>query len=59
MAEITAKRSLARRTQQTREATLLGLEQLFDLWVQQYDKLAEEDKKLLPLRPVYYLAPAE
>jgi len=59
MAEMTAKRSLAERTQQTREATLLGLEQLFDLWVQHYDKIAEEDKKLLPLRPVYYLAPAE
>jgi len=47
------------RTQEKRKVTLLGLEQLFDLWVQHYAKLAEEDKKLLPLRPVYYLAPAE
>jgi len=47
------------RTQEKRKVTLLGLEQLFDLWVQHYDKIAEEDKKLLPLRPVYYLAPAE
>jgi len=47
------------RTQETRKVMLLGLEQLFDLWVQHYGKIAEEDKKLLPLRPVYYLAPVE
>jgi restriction system protein len=47
------------RTQENRKVTLLGLERLFDLWVQHYDKIAEEDKKLLPLRPVYYLAPSE
>lgn len=47
------------RTQEKRKVTLLGLDQLFDLWVQHYDKIAEEDKKRLPLRPVYYLAPSE
>jgi len=47
------------RAQERRKVTLLDLEKLFDLWVQHYDKIAEEDKKLLPLRPVYYLAPAE
>jgi len=47
------------RTQEKRKVTLLDLEKLFDLWVKHYDKVAEEDKKLLPLRPVYYLAPAE
>ena len=47
------------RTQETRKVMLLGLEQLFDIWVQYYGKSAEEDKKLLPLRPVYYLAPVE
>ena len=45
------------RTQEKRKVTLLDLEKLFDLWVKHYDKVAEEDKKLLPLRPVYYLAP--
>jgi restriction system protein len=47
------------RTQETRKVTLLDLEKLFDLWVQHYPKIAEADKVLLPLRPVYYLAPSE
>lgn len=47
------------RAQQNRRVTLLGLEELFDLWVQHYEKISEEDKKLLPLRSVYYLAPAD
>jgi len=59
MPETADKCSLARCTQQRRKVALLGLEQLLDLWVQHYDKLAKEDKKLLPLRPAYYLAPAE
>ena len=36
------------RTQETRKVMLLGLEQLFDIWVQYYGKSADEDKKLLP-----------
>jgi restriction system protein len=47
------------RTQERRRITLVNLEQLFDLWVQHYAKLAESDKQLLPLKPVYYLAPSE
>jgi restriction system protein len=47
------------RTQEKRKVTLLGVDHLFDLWVQHYDKVAEEDRQLLPLRPVYYLAPTE
>jgi restriction system protein len=47
------------RTQERRRLTLLDLEKLFDLWVQHYGKLSEADKELLPLRPVYYLAPPE
>lgn len=47
------------RTQETRKVTLLDLEKLFDLWVEHYDKIAEADKGLLPLRRVYYLAPSE
>jgi restriction system protein len=47
------------RTQEKRKVTLLDLEKLFDLWVQHYDKVAESDKRLLPLKPVYYLAPSE
>ena len=47
------------RTQERRKVTLVDLEKLFDLWVQHYDKVAESDKRLLPLKPVYYLAPSE
>lgn len=47
------------RTQERRKVTLLDLEKLFDLWVQHYDRVAEVDKRLLPLKPVYYLEPAE
>lgn len=47
------------RTQEKRKITLLDMEKLFDLWVQHYSKLAESDKRLLPLKPVYYLAGLE
>lgn len=47
------------RTQERRRITLINLEKLFDLWVEHYKELAESDKQLLPLRPVYYLAPSE
>jgi restriction system protein len=47
------------RTKETRKLTLLDLEKLVDLWVKNYDKIEESDKRLLPLKPVYYLAPAE
>jgi len=47
------------RTQERRTVTLVDLEKLFDLWVLHYEKVAETDKRLLPLKSVYYLAPAE
>jgi restriction system protein len=47
------------RTQERRKVTLVDLERLFDLWVQHYGKVAESDRRLLPLKPVYYLAPSE
>ena len=45
------------RTQEKRRITLIGLERLFDLWVEHYLKLSEEDRQLLPLKPVHYLMP--
>lgn len=45
------------RTQEKRKITLLGLEQLFDLWLEHYAKVDEADRQLLPLKPVYFLAP--
>jgi restriction system protein len=47
------------RTRETRKLTLVDLEKLVDLWVEHYEKIAEADKRLLPLKPVYYLAPSE
>lgn len=47
------------RAQEKRKITLIGLEDLFDLWVQHYDKIAEADKQLLPLKPIYFLAPSK
>lgn len=47
------------RSKETRKLTLLDLEKLIDLWVENYEKIEESDKQLLPLKPVYYLAPSE
>ena len=47
------------RTQEKRKITLLGLEQLFDLWLEHYEKVEDRDKQLLPLKPVYFLAPSK
>ncbi|MDR7468446.1 MAG: restriction endonuclease [Armatimonadota bacterium] len=44
------------RSQPTRRITLLDLEKLFDLWVQYYKNVPEEGRRILPLKPVYYLA---
>lgn len=43
-----------------RTLTLLDPEELLDLWIKSYANVEEDKKRLLPLRPVYYLAlPAE
>lgn len=47
------------RSQPTRRITLLDLEKLFDLWVQYYKDIPEEGRRILPLKPVYYLAREE
>lgn len=46
------------RTHETRKLTLIDLERLLDLWIANYSQLDESKRQLLPLRPVYYLAPA-
>lgn len=45
------------RSQERRRIMLLNLKRLLDLWVQHYSKIPDTDRKLLPLRPIYYLAP--
>jgi len=46
------------RNHETRRLPLLDLEQLLDLWISHYGKITEDKKLMLPLRPVYYLAPS-
>ena len=43
------------RTEQ-RRIRLIDLERLFDLWTEFYTKIPEADRKLLPLKPVHFLA---
>jgi len=45
------------REQEKRRLMLLDLEAMFDLWIENYDDIPEEDRVLLPLRFVPYLAP--
>ncbi len=47
------------RRQEKRRIMLLDLKRLFDLWTEHYDRIPEAQRRLLPLRPVYYLAPDE
>jgi restriction system protein len=44
------------RGQERRRLTLVDLKKLVDLWIENYDKLDDVDRQLLPLKPVYYLA---
>ncbi len=45
------------REQENRRLTLIDLQDLVDLWVTHYEDIPEAERTLLPLRPVYYLAP--
>lgn len=47
------------RGQENRMVTLIDDKRFFDLWVAHLARLTEEGKRLLPLRPVYHLAPEE
>lgn len=47
------------RRQEKRRIMLLDLKRLFDLWTEHYERVPEQQRRLLPLRPVYYLAPEE
>lgn len=45
------------RNQEKRRAMLIDLRRLLDLWVEHYSKIPEAQRRLLPLRPVHFLAP--
>lgn len=47
------------RRQEKRRVMLVDLKRLVDLWTEHYDRIPEAQRRLLPLRPVYYLAPDE
>ena len=47
------------RTHQTRKIMLIDMKKFFDLWVEHYDRIPEEYRRLMPLKPVYFIAPSE
>jgi restriction system protein len=47
------------RNQEKRRIMLLDLRRLCDLWVEHYEEIPEVQRRLLPLRPVYFLAPPQ
>lgn len=44
------------RNSETRRVTLIDQSDLFDLWVEHYERIPADDRRLLPLKPVYFLA---
>ena len=47
------------RNQEKRRIMLLDLRRFFDLWVEHYKQIPEANRRLLPLQPVYFLAPPQ
>ena len=47
------------RRQEKRKIMLLDLKRLFDLWVEHYNEIPDAQRRLLPLRAIYYLAPTD
>ncbi len=47
------------RRQEKRRIMLVDLKRLFDLWVEHYERIPEVQRRLLPIRPVYFLIPEE
>lgn len=47
------------RHQEKRRLMLVDLRRLLDLWIEHYDKIPESNRRLLPLRPVYFLDATE
>lgn len=47
------------RSQESRRITLVDLKRLFDLWIEHYVNIPEVNRRLLPLKPVYFLIPTE
>ena len=43
----------------SRMITLIDRTRLVELWIEHYNKLSEYGRRMLPLRPIYYLAPTD
>ncbi len=43
------------RAQERRKLMLVDAERLFDLWVEHYSKIPDEQRRLMSLKPIYYL----
>lgn len=43
------------RNQESRRIVLLDADRLFQLWVEHYEKIPEQSRGLLPVRPIYFL----
>lgn len=56
LAGFTAESQNEARGQESRRLTLLGADDIVDLWVEHYGNLPETARQLLPLKPIYYLA---
>lgn len=39
--------------------TLITGAQFLDIWIEHYEKVDEEGRQLLPIRPVYFLGPPD
>ena len=47
------------RLQESRKITLIDIKRFFDLWVEHYKNIPEENRRLLPLKPIYFLIPSK
>ncbi len=47
------------RSQERRKITLLDSQKLVDLWVEYNDKLQKDKLNMLPLKPIYFIAPID
>lgn len=47
------------RAKETPNLALINARELLELWTEHYERISEVDKKLLPLRPIYYLDSTE
>lgn len=45
------------RAQESRKVTLIDRQRLVDLWIEYNDKLEKDKRTLLPLKPIYFIAP--